>query len=131
METMVMQGLTMIDWPEMITHGMAGPFFSLRMDENGIAFTPYFYYSIMARDETWAKSIGINGVEPNKENISNNTYPYISEIYAAVRSDVDKTSQAYKLFEFLTTTAGQKIVKESGYVPMPTGAEGSKSSQVR
>lgn len=131
METMVMQGLTMIDWPEMITHGMAGPFFSLRMDKNGIAFTPYFYYSIMARDETWAKSIGINGVEPNKENISNNTYPYISEIYAAVRSDVDKTSQAYKLFEFLTTTAGQKIVKESGYVPMPTGAEGSKSSQVR
>ena len=107
-----MKGLTMIDWPEMITHGMAGPFFSLRYDKNGIAYTPYFYYSIMARGEqAWAKSICVNGIEPNKSTISNNTYPYVSEIYAAVRSDIDKTSTAYKLFEYLTTTSGQDIVK--------------------
>ena len=119
METMVMQGLTMIDWPEMITHGMGGPFQALAFDENGIAFTPYFYYSNMVRDEqTWAKSIGINGIEPNKNTIQSNTYPYVSEIYAAVRSDIDRTSPAYKLFEYLTTTSGQNIVKESGYVPL-------------
>lgn len=119
METMVMKGLTMIDWPEMITHGMAGPFLSLRFDNNGIAFTPYFYYSIMARDEqAWVKCIGVNGIEPDKNTISNNTYPYVSEIYVAVRSDIDKTSTAYKLFEYLTTTSGQNVVKESGYVPL-------------
>lgn len=68
METLVMKGLTMIDWPEMITHGMAGPFFSLRYDKNGIAYTPYFYYSIMARGEqAWAKSICVNGIEANKK----------------------------------------------------------------
>lgn len=119
METMVMKGLTMIDWPEMITHGMAGPFLSLRFDNNGIAYTPYFYYSIMARDEqAWAKCIGVNGIEPSKSTISNNTYPYVSEIYAAVRSDIDKSSNAYKLFEYLITASGQKVVKESGYVPI-------------
>lgn len=121
METLVMKGLTMIDWPEMITHGMAGPFFSLRYDKNGIGYTPYFYYSVMARNEqAWAKCISINGIEPNKSTISDNTYPYISEIYAAVRSDIDRSSSAYKLFEYLTTASGQDIVKESGYVPVST-----------
>ena len=120
METLVMKGLTMINWPEMITGGMAGPFNSIGHDINGIAYTPYFYYSIMTRDQTWAKCIAVNGIEPNKKNISNNTYPYVSEIYAAVRSDIDKASNAYKLFELLTTSYGQNIVKECGYVPMPS-----------
>ncbi len=121
METLVMQGLDMIDWPEMTTHGMAGPFYALRYDENGIAYTPYFYYSIMTRDQTWAKCIGVNGIEPSKSTISSNTYPYVSDIYAAVRSDIDRNSTAYKLFEYLTSASGQDIVKESGYVPVPTG----------
>lgn len=42
----------------------------------------------------------------------------MSEIYAAVRSDIDKSSNAYKLFEYLITASGQKVVKESGYVPI-------------
>lgn len=73
----------------------------------------------MARDEqAWAKYIGVNGIEPSKSTISNNTYPYVSEIYVAVRSDIDKSSNAYKLFEYLITASGQKVVKESGYVPI-------------
>lgn len=40
----------------------------------------------------------------------------MSEIYVAVRSDIDKSSNAYKLFEYLITASGQKVVKESGYV---------------
>lgn len=53
-----------------------------------------------------------------KENVQNDTYLYTTEVYAAVRHDIDRNSTAYKLFEFLTTSAGRKIVKESGYVPM-------------
>lgn len=62
--------------------------------------------------------IGVNGIEPSKSTISNNTYPYVLEIYAAVRSDIDRSSNAYKLFEYLITASGQKVVKESGYVPI-------------
>ncbi len=120
METLVMKGLTMIDWPEMVTGGMAGPFNSIGHDINGIAYTPYFYYSIMARAQTSSKCIAVNGIEPNKKSIANNTYPYVSEIYAVVRSDIDRTSNAYKLFELLSTSYGQNIVKECGYVPMPS-----------
>lgn len=36
----------------------------------------------------------------------------MSEIYAAVRSDIDKSSNAYKLFEYLITASGQKVVKD-------------------
>ena len=53
-----------------------------------------------------------------KTNVQNNTYPYTTEVYAVVRSDIDRNSTAYELFEFLTTPAGQDIVNESGYVPL-------------
>lgn len=67
----------------------------------------------MARDEqAWAKCIGVNGIEPSKSTISNNTYPYVSEIYAAVRSDIDKSSNVYKLFEYfdygIRTESGER-----------------------
>lgn len=118
METMVMQGLTMIDWPEMITTSMTAPFEALRSDANGIAYTPYFYYSIMAREQTWAKYISVDGVEPTKTTIANETYPYVSEICVAVRANVDRKSNAYKIYKYLTTSHGQSIVEESGYVPL-------------
>lgn len=56
--------------------------------------------------------------EMTKENIRNNTYPYTTEVYVAVRSDINRNSKAYELFEFLTTPAGQDIIYESGYVPL-------------
>lgn len=65
------------------------------------------------------KALAVNGVEMSKENIMNNTYPYVSDVYAAIRSDIDKASMAYQIFEFLTTTPkGQSIIEESGYVPL-------------
>ena len=73
----------------------------------------------MARDEQGSeKGTGGKRSEPIESTISNNTYPYVSEIYAALRSDIDKSSNAYKLFEYLITASGQKVVKESGYVPI-------------
>lgn len=35
METIVMAGLTMIDWPEMVGYVMLAPYFQLGNDENG------------------------------------------------------------------------------------------------
>ena len=37
-----------------------------------------------------------------------------------MRSDIDKSSVAYRIFDFLTTEQGQAIVDESGYVPLQT-----------
>ena len=53
-----------------------------------------------------------------KENVRNNTYPYVTDVYAAVRSDIDKSSMAYRLFEYITSEEGQAIVEESGYISL-------------
>ena len=125
-ETMVMAGLTIMDLPEMREgSAMMAPYFQLEADTAGIAYTPYYYFAYIA-GSVKTKVIGVNGVPMTKENIKNDTYPYTSNVYTAVRSDIDKTSLAYRIFDFLTTEEGQAIVDESGYVPMyttPTGIE--------
>lgn len=119
-ETMVMDGLTIKDFPEMqIGRTMMTPYYQLEQDKAGIGFTPFYYYSVIVGTGT-TKAIGVNGTAMTKENIINGTYPYITNVYAAVRSDTDKSSMAYRLFEFLTSEQGQAIVDESGYVPIQT-----------
>lgn len=115
METLVMEGEHMIDLPEMIGGGMTSPFFSLWEDNNGIAYTPYYYCTTMV-DDPGIEIFSINGVEPNKNTIANRQYKYVSEIYAVVRADIDRSSMVWKIFEFLTSDKAKAIVEESGYV---------------
>lgn len=126
-ETMVMVGLTIKDFPEMqIGTTMMAPYYQLEQDTAGIAFTPFYYYKVMVGSGS-TKAIGVNGVAMTKENIKNDTYPYTSHVYTAVRSDIDKSSMAYRLFEFLTSEEGQAIVDESGYVSLQTASTGIHS----
>lgn len=99
---------------------------SIEQDTAGIAFTPFYYYKVMVGSGS-TKAIGVNGVAMTKENIKNDSYPYTSNVYTAVRSDIDKSSVAYRLFEFLTTEEGQAIVDESGYVSLQTASTGIRS----
>ncbi len=125
-ETLVMDGLTIADFPELqVGLTMMSPYYQLEGDKQGIGFSPFYYYSVIV-DNGSTKAIGVNGVEMTKENVRNNTYPYTTEVYAAVRSDIDRNSTAYQLFEFLTTPEGQNIINESGYVPLnsDTGVRG-------
>lgn len=117
-ETLVMAGLTIKDFPEMqLGTTMMSPYYQLEADESGIAFTPFYYYSVIVGSGS-TKAIGVDGVAMTKENVKNGTYPYITEVYAAVRSDIDKSSVAYKMFEYLTAEGGQSVIEESGYVPL-------------
>ncbi len=117
-ETIVMDGFTIADFPSMyVGQFMLSPYFQLMSDKQGIGFSPFYYYSVIVGNGS-TKAIGLNGVPMTKENIRNNTYPYTTEIFAAVRSDIDPNSTAYELFEFLTTPIGQSIIEESGYVAL-------------
>jgi hypothetical protein len=51
------------------------------------------------------------------QTLSNNSYPLAAEVYAIIRSDLDESSMAYKLYELLQTEKGKQVIKESGYVP--------------
>ncbi len=117
-ETLVMAGLTVADFPELqVGLTMMSPYYQLEDDKQGIGFSPFYYYSVIV-DNGSTKAISIDGVKMTKENIRNNNYPYCTEVYAAVQSDIDRNSPAYELFEFLTTPEGQSIINESGYVPL-------------
>lgn len=74
METMVMNGLTMIDgkyWPETIGPQMVSPYRQIENDEYGIAYTPFFYCTAMVRDLLKVDMLSINGVKPSKETLKN------------------------------------------------------------
>ena len=92
---------------------------SIRLaDTSGICYTPYYYYKYLARNEN-VLAISLDGIEPNRTTIADGSYPYITEVMASVRSDVDRSSTAYQLFYELATGQHNAIIEESGYVPMP------------
>jgi phosphate transport system substrate-binding protein len=119
METLVMNGLTMIDgtyMPEIIGSQMASPYMQLEYDEYGIGYTPFFYCTAMVRDLMKVNMLSIDGVAPGKESLRANKYPFVSSIYAAVRKTESHESMAYKLFQFLFTKKGADMIDESGYI---------------
>ena len=121
---MVMDGLELNKFPEWhMGTAMETPYFQIENDRSGIAFTPYYYYSVIVGYGS-TKAIGIEGVSMIKENIYNDTYPYVTNIYASIRADIDKSSTAYKIFEFLTSDKGQSVVEESGYIPLHKSSTG-------
>ena len=119
METLVMDGLTMIDGTymyEIIGSQMASPYLQIEGDEYGIGYTPFFYCTAMVRDLMMVDMLSIDGVPPSKESLRNNKYPFVSSIYAAVRKTEDHDSMAYKLYRFLFTKKGADMIDESGYI---------------
>ena len=119
METLVMDGLTMIDgtrMPEIIGSQMTSPYLQLEYDEYGIGYTPFFYCTAMVRDLMRVKMLSIDGVAPSKESLRADKYPFVSSIYAAIRKTEDHESMAYKLYRFLFTKKGADMIDESGYI---------------
>ena len=115
MESLVMKGEPMADWSEAILSGMAGPFSTLRHDENGLCYTVYYYKEQMVRDQV-VKHIAVDGVYPDKKTIRNHSYPYTTAVYAVVRKDLERSSMAFKIYEALQTEGGKRIVDKSGYI---------------
>lgn len=118
METVVMKGLTMPEWRELQLWTMISPYETLANDENGICYTPYYYYKYIVRSDV-VKTIAVDYVEPDKESIKKGTYPYITNVVASVRSDVDRASTAYQLFYQLSKGELDNIIEESGYIALP------------
>ena len=81
-----------------------------------IGYTVYYYNEQIIRPGNKLKTIGIDGVFPNKQTISDLSYPYAAEVYAVIRSDTDKLSMAYKIYEWLQTEAGRETISKSGYI---------------
>ena len=102
----------------LVRDGMGGPFGALTGDQDGIAYSVYFYEHFMAASP-YTRALAVDGVEPTSETIRSRKYPYVTEVYAVIRKDEPEDSGARKLRDWLLSGEGQAVVAESGYVPLP------------
>lgn len=121
MDELIMKDLEYIDLPiyqEQLIFTMAGLLDAIGRDVNAIGYTVLYYNDFIIRPhEDFLKKIAIDGVAPTKEAITKHTYPYTIEVYASIRSDLDQSSMAYKVYEWLQTPKGKEIIAKSGYIP--------------
>lgn len=118
MESLVMKGLEMPKWEEEMLGSMMLVFNRVRTEADGLCYTVYYYKEQIVRDNTLVRTIAVDGVAPNKKTISDRSYPLVAEVYACIRSDLDRATMAHKLYEYLQTEEGKKLIALSGYIPI-------------
>jgi phosphate transport system substrate-binding protein len=95
----------------------------------GICFSPHYYKEYIIRDAvgaTEAKTLAIDGIQPDSASIRDKTYPFVAEVYVSIRADLNRGSTAYKMYEWLQTQAGKDVIAESGYIPIEATGEGTE-----
>ena len=121
MDLLVMKGLEYYTqlpmYEEALIWGMAGLLDRIANNGTAIGYTVYYYNERIIRPGKALKTIGVDGVYPDRQTISDRSYPYASEVYAVIRSDTDKSSMTYKIYEWLQTETGKQIISKSGYIP--------------
>ena len=121
MDLLIMKDLEYIDLPiykENLIFTMAGLIDAIAGSPFGIGYTVYYYNEFIIRpDISYLKTIAIDGVKPTEQTITNRLYPYTTEVYAVIRSDTDKSTMTYKVYEWLQTETGKKTISNSGYIP--------------
>ena len=125
MNEIVMNNVGMPNWEvsysdELTLWSMFIVYSELMINPYGICFTPHYYKEYMVHDNiilNGIKTLAVNGIIPDKNSIKNKTYPFVANVYVAIRSDVERNSMTYKLYEWLQTKSGKSTIMESGYVP--------------
>ena len=75
------------------------------------------YYLTGMLGEGGVKILKINGIEPTPETIADGSYPVSGGVYAVYRKN-EKNANVQKAIDFMLSPEGQKIVEQSGYIPV-------------
>lgn len=124
METLVMKGRAMKEWPEMVGYNMLSPYFQIEGDPYGIAYTPYYFCERMVGDLHHVRVLAVENVYPTAETLLNavqgrkNGYPFYSHIYAAIRADEPQDSFPQQIYTWLSTPRAKRLIDESGYIAL-------------
>ncbi len=123
MDMLIMKDLKYADFPEYkenLVFTMAGLIDAIAGNPFAIGYTVYYYNKFIIRpDKSYLKTIAIDGVAPAEKSIAARQYPHTTEVYAVIRSDTDRNSMAYKVYEWLQGDTGKEIISKSGYIPAP------------
>jgi len=84
---------------------------------NAIGYTMFYYATQMYLKDT-VKLLGIDGVTPSAQTISDGSFPYITNYYAVVRKDAPADSDARKVVEWMLGDEAQRLASTANYVPL-------------
>ena len=120
MDQLIMRGTAMADAPVdrvissmgMILEEVA----SYRNTADAIGYSVYYYTANMHEIDGLAY-LGVDGVLPSTETIRSDQYGLVNPFYVVIRADEPEDSPARRLFQWLLSKEGQKLVEETGYVP--------------
>jgi phosphate transport system substrate-binding protein len=111
---LVMDGLEPAEFPEeQYVSSMMGLFGEIGREKYGIGYIFKNYKEmIMMRHEP---VFAIDGVDPTPATMRNGTYPLTTEVYAIIRSDQDRGSMGWKLYEWLRSEEAKAVLEECGF----------------
>lgn len=81
---------------------------------SAIGFSFRFYVEGIVEDGG-VKMLSVNGVYPNVENIKNDSYPVVQNIYAVYRKD-NTNENIPIVIDWLLSDEGQQMIEDTGYV---------------
>ena len=91
---------------------------SYKNDRNALGYSVYYYVRAFLNEDYKIKLLRANGVMPSNKTIKDGTYPYVQDFYAVIRADEPEDSNARKLFNFLLSAEGKKLINDTGYVDL-------------
>ena len=119
MEKLVMKGRPMGPAPfyyvEAEMEGLLEKVASYNNEESALGYSVYYYARNM-KNTPGLRFMAVNGISPDNDTIREETYPYVNAFYAAIRKDAPADSPERKLFDWLTTDDGQRMIAMLGYV---------------
>jgi len=74
------------------------------------------FYNMKNVDNSEIRIMKLHDIEAIEENIKNDSYSAVMNIYAIIRSDTPENSQTRKFVEYITSKNGQAIIEQCGYV---------------
>ncbi len=74
------------------------------------------YYATRMQKSAPVKLLYVDGVEPSAENIRKGTYPFTVDVYMVTAGE--PASSTRKLMDWMLSTQGQKLIEDTGYVPL-------------
>ncbi len=90
---------------------------SYQNKRSSIGYSFRYYATGMSGGTAGIKLLSLDGAAPDKENILSGAYPMTTSLYAITLAD-NKNENVKPMLEWITGAQGQKIVEETGYVPI-------------
>lgn len=115
---LVMNDLEPAEFPASSIGGMSQVFGEILSSDNAICYTFNNYKNLQARiPDSEVPKISVNDIFPDENTIKNKSYPFISKVHVAIRSDLDHNSMAYKLYKWLQSENAKSTITECGFQP--------------